>query len=50
MAEIADGMPKWGIPPAQPAIMRSEGFDFRPPDGSIWSAAAEGDLKALKNI
>ena len=48
MAEIADGMPKWGIPPAQPAIMRSEGFDFRPPDGSIWSAAAEGDLKAVK--
>jgi len=48
MAEIANGMPKWGIPPAQPAIMRSEGFDFRPPDSSIWSAAAEGDLKTVK--
>ena len=48
MAEIANGMPKWGIPPAQPAIMRSEGVDFRPPDGSIWNAAAEGDLKAVK--
>ena len=49
MAEIANGMPKWETKPADPAVMPSGEFDgFEPQANSIWSAAAEGNLKAVK--
>jgi len=49
IAEIVNGMPKWETRPADPAVMPSGEFDgFEPQADSIWSAAAEGDLKAVK--
>jgi len=49
IAEIVNGMPKWETRPADPAVMPSEEFDgFEPQANSIWSAAAEGNLKAVK--
>ena len=47
--EIANRKPKWETKPADPAVMPSEEFDgLKPQANSIWSAAAEGNLKSLK--
>ena len=45
--EIATGMPKWEAKPADPAIIPSFD-DLKPKGDSIWSAAAEGNLNAVK--
>ena len=45
--EIATGMPKWEAKPAGPAIIPSFD-DLKPKGDSIWSAAAEGNLNAVK--
>ena len=45
--EIAKGMPKWEAKPAEPAIIPSFD-DLKPKGDSIWSAAAEGNLNAVK--
>ena len=45
--EIAKGMPKWEAKPADPAIIPSFD-DLKPKGDSIWSAAAEGNLNAVK--
>jgi len=45
--EIAKGMPIWEAKPADPAVIPSFD-DLKPKGDSIWSAAAEGNLNAVK--
>ena len=49
--EIADGMPEWRAVPSEPFVTREDGWSKRRekfPGNDIWSAAAFGNTKAVK--
>ncbi len=49
--EIADGMPEWRAVPSEPFVTRGDGWSkgrAKPPGNNIWSAAATGSIKAVK--
>ncbi|MYE91117.1 hypothetical protein F4X33_19200 [Candidatus Poribacteria bacterium] len=51
MEEIADGMPEWRAVPDEPFVTREDDWSKRQekdPGNDIWSAAAFGNIKAMK--
>ena len=49
--EIADGMPEWRAAPSEPFVTREDDWSKRRekfPGNDIWSAAAFGNIKAIK--
>ena len=51
MEEIADGMPEWRAVPSEPFVTREDDWSKRQakfPGNDIWSAAAFGNIKAIR--